>query len=149
MWMGNLKAMRGDYKAAIEEFRTVLAALPDHPQTLNNLAYLLADYANQPTEALKYAQRAKELVPDSAEFSDTLGWVLYRQGLYPMAVKELERATSKQANVAWQFHLGMAYAKAGDWTRGRAVLKAALERNPDLPEARLARQVLETAPPSP
>jgi tetratricopeptide (TPR) repeat protein len=146
LWLGNVESTRGDYQAAMEQFRTVLAARPDDPEALNNLAYLLAEHANQTTEALKYAQRAKELVPDSAEYSDTLGWVLYRQGLYPMAVKELERATAKQSSVTSQYHLAMAYAKAGDWNRGRAVLKTALERNPKLPEAQLARQVLDAAP---
>jgi len=146
MWLGNLESMRGNYKTALEQFRVVIAAQPDNPQALNNLAYVLAEYADRPVEALKYAQKAKELAPDSAEYSDTLGWVLYHQGLYPLAVRELERATAKQSNVTWEYHLAMAYAKAGDWNRGRAVLKTALAQNPKLPEAKLAQQILDAAP---
>ena len=119
LWLGNLRVMKGDFKAAMEHYRRVVAADSRNAQALNNLAFLLAEVGNQPVEALKYAQKAKELAPDSAEYSDTLGWILYRQRLYPMAVKELERAAAaQQGNPVWKYHLAMAYAKAGDAKRG-------------------------------
>jgi hypothetical protein len=43
-----------------------------------------------------------------------------------------------------KYHLAMAYAKAGDISRGRSTLLAALAINPNLPEAKLARQVVDT-----
>ena len=145
MWMANLESMRGDYRAAMEQFRIVIAADPDNSEALNNLAYLMAEQNKQSVEALKYAQRAKELAPDKPEYSDTLGWIFYQQGLYPSAIRELESATAKQTNPTWQYHLAMAYAKGGDPSRARTVLAAALKKNAKLPEASQARQVVEAA----
>jgi tetratricopeptide (TPR) repeat protein len=144
LWMGSLESMRGDYKAALEQFRAAVATDPYNHLALNNLAYLLAEENQRPTEALKYAQRAKELAPDNPEYSDTLGWILYKQGLYPLAIKEIESATTKRADPRWQYHLAMAYAKVGDRTRARAVLEAALKQNPRLREAEVARQIVGT-----
>jgi hypothetical protein len=39
----------------------------------------------------------------------------------------------------------MAYAKAGDVTRGRSTLRAALKQNPNLPEAKAAQEILGEA----
>jgi tetratricopeptide (TPR) repeat protein len=144
--LGDVELLRADYQGAEKQFRLVLAADPDHLQALNNLAYLIAENGGQLSEALKYAQRAKELAPDKPEYSDTLGWVLYRQGLYPSAVQELERATAKRANTTWEYHLAMAYAKAGDGNRARSVLQNALKQNPTLPEAKLAQQIVGAEP---
>jgi Tfp pilus assembly protein PilF len=93
---------------------------------------------------LKYAQQAKELVPDSGEYADTLAWVLYSKGLYDQAVKELESAAKQQdAKPTWKYHLGMAYLKAGNRTRGRATLEAALKQSPNAPEAKAAKDLLD------
>jgi len=94
-------------------------------------------------EALKFAQKAKELAPNSPAYSDTLGWILYRQGLYSSAVKEIERATGKGGDPVWDYHLAMACAKAGEGGRARILLQSALKRNPRLPEAKQARDVVE------
>jgi Tfp pilus assembly protein PilF len=146
LWLGNLKVTKGDNKAAIEEFRRVAAADPRNTQALNNLAYLLAETAGKHEEALKYAQQALEVSPESGEYRDTLGWILYRKGLYSSAVKELELAAAKEAkqDALWHYHLAMAYTKAGDLNRGRATLQTALKRNPNLPEAQLAMQMIGT-----
>ncbi len=145
LWLGNLEYSKGDYKTAVEQFRAVVASDPNNPQALNNLAFLLTEYGNQSAEALKYAQKAKEIAPDAGEYSDTLAWVLYHQGLYAPAVKELERATATRGDATWEYHLAMAYAKSGNLKRGRATLEAALKRNPALPVAKLAQQVVDEA----
>jgi tetratricopeptide (TPR) repeat protein len=144
LWLGNIETTKGNQKAALEDFRQVVTADPSNTQGLNNYAYLLSESDNQLTEALKYAQKAKELAPGDPAYSDTLGWILYRKGLYPMAVSELERAAAKGGNAVWKYHLAMAYAKAGDLNRGRTTLNAALKVNPNIPEAKMAQQLLET-----
>lgn len=141
LWLANTYVINKNENAAVEQYRQVVAAEPNNVLALNNLAYLLAE-ANKPGEGLKYAQKAKELAPETAEYSDTLGWVLYRQGIYPLAVQELERATSKDGQPLWKYHLAMAYAKVGDFNRGRATLQAALKQNPNLAEAKAAQQML-------
>jgi tetratricopeptide (TPR) repeat protein len=145
LWLGNVEDHRGDHAAAIEQFRKVVAADPRNTQALNNLAYLLSEYGKNPGDALKYAEQARELAPDNPDFADTIGWILYRKGLYPSAVKQLEFTASHQGNAVWQYHLAMAYAKNGDVARGRAALEAALKQNPKLPEAKMAQDVLSQA----
>jgi len=142
LWLGNLDDVRGNYPAAIEHFRKVVEINPDNGQASNNLAYLLAEYGKRPDEALKYAEKAVELAPDRPAYCDTLGWILYRKGVYSSAVRYLEQADRDRGNVVWKYHLAMAYAKAGQVSRGRTTLEAALKINPNLPEAKMAQQMI-------
>jgi tetratricopeptide (TPR) repeat protein len=142
LWMGDMAVLNANPMAAVELFRTAAAASPNDANAANNLAYLLAEHTTQFDEALKQAQRAVELAPEDPAYSDTLGWVLYRKGLYAPAIQHLERATAKGGSVVWTYHLAMAYAKAGDVTRGRSTLRNALKVNPNVREATLAREVI-------
>ena len=133
--------MRGISATALENFRKAWKPLRTIPQALNNFAYLLAEHANRPDEALKYAEKAvRESARTTADYVDTLGWILYRKGLYQQAVHHLERAATGGNPVA-KYHLAMAYAKAGDRKRGQIALLNAKKENPNLPEARMAATV--------
>lgn len=90
---------------------------------------------------MKYAQKAMDLAPDAPAVADTLGWVYFQRGAYSMAVTNLERAVAKEATAVRNYHLAMAYLKAGAAARGRQTLDTALKMNPNLPEALAARQV--------
>jgi len=145
LWLGIVEEHMGDRSAAMEAYRKAAEANPGSAEALNNLAYLLSEVANKPDEALKYAQEAVELFPAQPAYCDTLGWILYRKGVYNAAVPYLERAGSNNTdrdNVVWKYHLAMAYSKAGDTARGRATLEAALKLNPNLPEAKIAQQTI-------
>ena len=132
----------GKYAAAMEHFRKVLALDEKNAMALNSLAYLLAD-SGQADEALKYAQQAKEIAPDDAAVDDTLGWTYFKKGLYPMAVSQLESATARGDSARREYHLAMAYLKAGDAVRGRKRLQLAMKLDPKLPEAKAAQQMFE------
>jgi len=145
LWLGIVQEKMGDRSAAIELYRKVAQANPDSAQASNNLAYLLVEVVNKPDEALKYAEKAVQLAPERPAYCDTLGWILYRKGVYNAAVPYLERAGANNTdrdNVLWKYHLAMAYSKAGDPGRGRATLEAALKLNPNLPEAKTAQQMI-------
>jgi tetratricopeptide (TPR) repeat protein len=124
---------------AIEQYRKILAIDRGNVFALNNLAYLLSSL-NQSDEALAYAQQAQELAPTLPEVQDTLGWVLYNKAIYGEAVSYLESASKRSSDPAIQYHLGLAYYKAGKTDRGAQVLKAALKAAPNMREAELARQ---------
>ena len=85
LMLAEIELQAGNSAAAIAQYRKVLEKDSRNLMALNGLAYLLADQANQPDEALKYAQQAKELAPHDPAVDDTLGWVYYRKGLYPVA----------------------------------------------------------------
>lgn len=139
LWMGMLEASVGDQAAAIADFRRVIDAQPGNAIALNNLAYLLAESGNQTEEPLKYAEKAVELDPGNPDFEGTLGWVLYRRGVYDLSVKHLESSVSKKSTALRNYHLAMAYNKAGKAERGRAALTVALRMDASLPEAKVAQ----------
>jgi tetratricopeptide (TPR) repeat protein len=140
-WLGDILFLRGDKSGAIQNFREAVGSGSANAEAYNNLAYLLI--GTQPEEALKYAQKAVEMIPDRAAYSDTLGWALYQKGLYAAAVPYLERAASDRGDPVWSYHLAMAYAKTGAVERGRRELQSALKQNPNLPEAKEARDLLQ------
>jgi Tfp pilus assembly protein PilF len=140
--LGGLEMQSGNLEEAIHHYRAVVEGNPQNTLALNNLAYLLLEHANQPDEALKYAQQAKELSPDRADISDTLGWILYRKGTYDQAVRHLQNAVTKDSSAIYKYHLGIACWKAGNREHAREVLVAALRQDPNLPEARMALEAL-------
>jgi tetratricopeptide (TPR) repeat protein len=141
-WLGNVEQKLENPAAALEHYRKLLTLDPDHVAGLNNVAFLLAGNDETCDEALKYAQKARELAPGNPAIENTLGWVLYRKGLYSMAIPHLERAVRSGATPRRQCHLGMAYVKAGDVRRGRQMLDTALRSDQVIPEALDAKTLL-------
>ena len=112
---------------------------------LNNLAYDLAEYGNQPDEALQFAQRAAELAPEAPAIQNTLGWVLYHKGLYTVALQHLEKAAAKEPTARRECHLSMAYSQLGDQDRALKNLEAAVKLDPNVPEIQAAQRLLDAA----
>ncbi len=140
--LGNIEESLGNRSAAIESYRRALAIDPGCVPAMNNLAYLLVDHAGQPDEALQYARQSMEQAPDNYDVEDTIGWAYYHKGLYPTAVRYLERAVAKSPKIVSRYHLGLAYAAAGNRRRAEQVLRAALKAAPSIRKAELARQAL-------
>jgi tetratricopeptide (TPR) repeat protein len=142
-WLGMLEQTVGNQTAAIANFRRVIEVEPNNVVALNNLAFLLSEQGQHNDEALKYAERAVELAPDNGAIEDTLGWVLYKKGLYSNAVTHLQASVSKSKGpgALQYYHLAMAYFKAGDHGKGKAALQSGLLKDPNLPEAKLAQQM--------
>jgi tetratricopeptide (TPR) repeat protein len=141
LMLAEIELQAGNSAAAIAQYRKVLETDSRNLVALNGLGYLLADEANQPDEALKYAQQAKELAPNNAAVDDTLGWVYYCKGLYPVAAGHLEAAVAKEPNARRKYHLAMAYFKSGDGPRGTVQLNQALKMDSTLPEAVTAQRM--------
>ena len=137
--LAQLEMTEGKNAAAIAQYREVVALDESNAVALNGLAYLLAE-SSQPDEALKFAQKAKELAPDNAAVDDTLGWTYYRKGLYALAVAHLEAAATRESTARHKYHLAMAYMKAGDPKRGRQALDEAFKIAPNLVEGQAALQ---------
>lgn len=131
----------GNSAASVERYRKVLEIDANNVLALNNIANRLASL-NQLDEALRFAEKAQSLAPSNPAVNDTLGWVLYLKGRYQSAVPYLEQAVGGEVTPRRRLHLGMAYYKAGDPVRGRDALQAALRQDSNLPEARLAQELL-------
>jgi len=146
--LASVETQKGKFEVAIEHYRKALQLQPHNAEVLNNLAYLLVDKANQPDEALGYAQQAVEANPGDPDAAGTLGWILYRKELYQEAERRLESAAAADHNstqrnaVIRKYHLAMACFKLGESQKGIAILSQALRQNPNLPEAALAQAEL-------
>ena len=138
---GDLEGRASKYADSVAHYRKAVGLDDRNIFALNNLAFILAEYGRQPDEALKYAEMAHELAPDSPNVQDTLGWVYYRKGLYSMAVKYLEAAVSKEPTGIRQSHLAIAYIKSGDRKRGLELIQTALKLDPKLAESPLFQEV--------
>jgi Flp pilus assembly protein TadD len=69
---------------------------------------------------------AKEIAPDEPRVSDTLGWILYKRGVYQNALSLLRDSAAKLPNNPQvQYHLGMTYAQVGDKDNARKALTVA------------------------
>jgi tetratricopeptide (TPR) repeat protein len=144
--LGDVDAISGDRSMALQQYAKVLETDPSNVLALNNTAFLLADFANKPDEALKYAERAKELAPNNPEIEDTLGWVLYRKGVYDVALKHLNASVATSSTPQREYHLAMTYFKLGNRKKGQEVLQTALRQDPNLPEAKLALELQAQLP---
>jgi tetratricopeptide (TPR) repeat protein len=131
---------------AVDHYLRVVGEQPENYVALNNLAYRFAADERNLDEALKYAQKAKELAPDSASVDDTLGWVYYLKGVYQTALHHFQSASAKnESDPQIRYHLAMTHFKLGEIEEGRRVFDEAARLAPDAPEAAMARQVLAAA----
>ncbi len=114
------------YEAAAEEFKTIIKDSPEDVQSLNNYAFMLAENLNNPTEAIKLAQQAVNILMTKSNAAnvfklmpsvqDTLGYAQYRKGNredLDKAISTLEAAAKLQPVPSIYLHLAMAYDKRG------------------------------------
>lgn len=132
------------YEAAIAAYDEVLQRHPDDETAINNLAYLLAEVKGDVAStqrALKLAARFSE--SRNAGKLDSLGWIHYRLGEYNKALPLLERAVALSPSTPLlQLHLGKTLVKTGERERGQALIRQAIEKQPDLPRLDEARALL-------
>jgi len=127
MLAGIVYGRKGDIPKAQESYERALAVDPRLALAANNLAYLLSEHGGDKEKALQLAQTAKEAAPDEANFSDTLGWILYKRGVYQRATALLrESATKLPDNPEVQYHFGMASLKGGDTKSAQTALSRAV-----------------------
>jgi tetratricopeptide (TPR) repeat protein len=143
LMLGALEEKQQRYPEAAKRYRSVVETDSTNVQALNNLAYVLAEKLNHVDEALQFADRAEELSPHSGLVKDTVGWVLYRKGLYAAAVERLKQAVALEATPIRQLHLAMSYHRVGEQQKSRELLQAVLKNNKRLPEAQEAIELIK------
>ena len=109
----------------------LLELKPDHAHALNAFGYSLAERNIRLAEAHQLITRALALAPQDPFIMDSLGWVLFRQGKLPEALKTLETAYGIKADPEIAAHLGEVL-----WTMGRKddaarLMNEAAKKNPD------------------
>jgi tetratricopeptide (TPR) repeat protein len=121
----------GRKQEARQVYEQTLKVEPGNGVALNNLAFLMAETGNDLDQALTLAQRAKQLLPNLSEVSDTLGWIYLKKNLSDNAIEIFRDLVAKQPNHStYRYHLGMALSQKGDKSKALTELQEALKANP-------------------
>ncbi|MEZ4269297.1 MAG: hypothetical protein R3F39_23310, partial [Myxococcota bacterium] len=131
---------RGRPDLVIGGFRAALAADPQNPAALNNLAYATARLGGDLEGALRMVRKASRRVSQPlASFLDTEAWLLHRMGRSREALPKVRRALALssassaaggEGSLEVLYHLGSVEAAAGDRGAARAIWRDCGRRGP-------------------
>jgi tetratricopeptide (TPR) repeat protein len=128
---------------AKKAYRETLLIDPTAAVAANNLAWMMTEDNSNLDDALQLVQAARAKLPDSPEVNDTLGWIYYKKGMHEQAIAAFKQSVEKQPNTAtFHYHLGLAAAKAGQFTQARQALETALRLDPKNADANEAKAAL-------
>jgi len=137
------------WQKAEADFHHALELSPDQPFVLNYLGYSWADMGHHLDRARQMVQQAAERRPNDGAITDSLGWVMFRQGDMDSAVKTLERAVELEPEDATiNGHLGDAYWAIGRKVEAQYQWRRALTLNPPPDDAAKLEAKLNTGRPS-
>ena len=118
------------------DFNHALTLSPDQPSVLNYLGYAWADMGRNLDRARDMIPRAAEKRPNDGAITDSLGWVLFRQGKVAEASKQLEKAVSLEPeDPTITEHLGDVYWASGRRIEAHYQWRRALTLNPSPEDA--------------
>ncbi len=130
------------------DFHHALELSPDQPFVLNYLGYSWADLGHHLAEARQMIERAAERRPNDGAITDSLGWVMFRQGDAKGAVTTLEHAVELEPEDSTiNAHLGDAYWAAGRKIEAQYQWRRALTLNPTPDDAAKLEAKLTTGHP--
>ena len=128
---------------AAAHYEAVLLRDPANRAAGNNLAYILAEHLDRPSEAERVVLPAVRRFPESAPVQDTYGWILYKIGKLEEARDALEKSLKLAPDQpGTMFHLAVVCKHLDDPDRARELLRRALELNADFDNADEARRLL-------
>ena len=109
--------------------RRVIELQPDHQHAYNALGYSLADRGLRLNEARDLIRKALEFAPGDPFITDSLGWVEYRLGNVPEALKLLRQAYAARPDTEIAAHLGEVLWVNGQREEARRVFKEGRARD--------------------
>lgn len=121
----------GNVKESIRDLRNLRKQDPENPDIMNALGYTLANRTTEYEEAEELISKAIKLKPDSPAITDSMGWVLYRQGKLEEALRYLRKAHAMDPDPEIAGHLGEVLWQLGQKEEATAIWDEALERDPD------------------
>ncbi|MFH2059542.1 MAG: tetratricopeptide repeat protein [Pseudomonadota bacterium] len=142
--IGNLYEQQKKYDLAETHYKNALEINSNYIPAANNLAFLYAQQGKELNKALDLALQAKEKVGKLPAVMDTLGWVYYKKELYDNAVAEFQACVDQEPeNPIFNYHLGLALNKKGEYVKAKKALKKALALQKDFNGADDAQKVLD------
>ena len=113
-----------------KSLRKLIELRPESAHAYNALGYTLADRNQRLPEALELIKKAIALMPDDPQIIDSLGWVYYRMGDMPNALKHLREAYAAKPDVEVAAHLGEVLWTSGARDEAMKVWREASGREP-------------------
>lgn len=133
----------GRYDDAAAAYKDTLKLSPNNGVALNNLAYMIAERGGDLDLALEYAQRAKQVLTNSPEADDTLGWIYLKRKQPADAFQAFRTAYGQNPSAGpFRTHLAMALDQKGDTSQRAEQLKTLLRQPDSIQNQQLIRMVL-------
>ena len=133
----------GRWSDAKQVYEATIKINGNNGPALNNLAFIIAEHGGDLDDALSKAQRAKQLMPNLAEVSDTLGWIYVKKQQSDAAIDILQDLVKRVPNNAtFRYHLAMAFSNKGDRPRAIKELQEAAKNNPTKEERAKIQEAL-------
>jgi len=133
----------GRRQEARQAYEASLQFNKDDGVVLNNLAYLIAENSGDLDQALTFAQRAKQKMPNQLGFIDTIGWIYFKKNLPDNALEMFEDLVRKKPDEPiFRYHLALVLLQKGESLRARQELQAALASHPSVEENSKIREQL-------
>jgi tetratricopeptide (TPR) repeat protein len=139
--LGNLYESKSAWKNAEDSYQKALDLNSQNPVASNDLARVMLQTGGNFDVELSLAQTAFRRLPDSPAVADTLGWIYYQKGVYPLAINYLQQALKLQEKNMLpdspdiHYHLGMAYEKTQQPTLARQHFEQVLKLYPSYRDA--------------
>ena len=105
----------GEIEQAISVFEERVSTGEASPDIYNCLGYIYAADGVELDRAIALITKALVAEPENGAYNDSLGWVLYKKGMYPEALGYITKAVEYlPQNATIQEHLGDVYLKLGN-----------------------------------
>ncbi len=134
---------------AVTDYQSLVDKMPTNNMVLNNLAYMLAESDQRLSDALKYAERALQAMPNDPGYLDTYAYVLFKNGDYAKAGQYMTRALQQyeqdggEAPADVYLHLGLIQEKLGDKTQALTAYEQAKKAGAGRVSEGTARRIAE------
>lgn len=133
----------GRRKASMEAFRALVKADSGNAVASNYLAYMLAEDSLDLPEAEHLVEIALSADSASPAYLDTRSWIRFRQGRFPEALRDVEKAISLgEDDPVVLEHRALILDRLGPLDARRAAWKSVLDKAPEHPRARAALEEL-------
>jgi beta-lactamase regulating signal transducer with metallopeptidase domain/Flp pilus assembly protein TadD len=130
---------------AAAAYDDTLKLSPNNGVALNNMAYLIAERGGDLDLALDYAQRARQVLSNSPEADDTLGWIYLKRKQPADAFSAFRTAYEQNpGTAAFRTHLAMALDQKGDTSKEAEQLKTLLRQPDSTQNQQLVRMLLQS-----
>jgi tetratricopeptide (TPR) repeat protein len=141
--LGMLYEMQNKGDVARKYYEMSIKTDPNNPLALNNLAYLITETNGDLDQALTYATRAKQRLPEHSEVNDTLGWIYLKKNLTDNAIDTFRTLVVKSPqNPTYHYHYAMALLQKGDRESAKKECISALSDKPNKEQEGKIRQLM-------